>query len=166
MPLGIRVDDSPHRDLERTVLPDHFAVRDLTRNEWRAVKLNTERMELKAAVLEQCGNANLLIEVWRACYVIHAVLERAVRAHIMNYALRRKHDPISALLDTLDVLVERVARQGPSGLLHRDRPSHKPRRSGASADRGSVQPARMGGGILPCHPPGGVWKTGMPSAAI
>src|SRR5207247_2048844 len=40
----------------------------------------------------------------------------------------------------------------------------RPRRSGASGRRGSVQPARTGGGMSPRQPPGGVFATGISSA--
>ena len=81
-------------------------------------------------------------------HVVDAVLERAVRAHIVDHAARRDHDAVAALLDPLDMAVQRVVRHGGAVAFDPIRASTCPRRSGAPAASGSVQPASTGGGIV------------------
>jgi hypothetical protein len=43
--------------------------------------------------------------------VIHAVLQGAVGAHIVDHSLRSNYNPVAALLDALDVIAQRMLCQ-------------------------------------------------------
>src|SRR6266480_8140130 len=98
---------SSHRHLERAVVPDHHAIHDLSRYQRRLARLNPEGVKVQASFVEGGGHADGLSEV-RAGDVVDAVLEGAVRAHIVNHAFRSDDDAVAALLNPLDMLIQAV----------------------------------------------------------
>jgi hypothetical protein len=60
-------------------------------------------MEIKASLVEHCGDSNPLIEPRRRD-VVHAVFKRSIGAHVMDHPLRGNHNAVSALFDALDVV--------------------------------------------------------------
>src|SRR5437667_10195969 len=76
----------------------------------RLARLNPEGVKVQASFVEGGGHADGLSEI-RPGDVVDAVLEGAVRAHIVNHAFRSDDDAVAALLNPLDMLIQAVVRQ-------------------------------------------------------
>ena len=67
-------------------------------------------MKVQASFVKDGRHSNRLFEV-RPGDIVDAVLERTVRAHIVDHAFRSYNDAVSALLDSLHVVVQPVVCQ-------------------------------------------------------
>ena len=95
--------------------------------------------------------------------IVHAVLGGAVGAHVVDDARRRD----AARGRRTARCARRDRRSDPGRVVplnhSTDDTRHIPRISGAPATNGSLQPARIGGGITSPYPPAGVCATAMSS---